>query len=119
MKKKNKKDIYSFKNIFIHFIIDLIAIVFDPRDGSPSDAINEDWPNPEFEEAFNNKYCKKKYGEIWGFFILIIDLIIAINTHIWKIKQVNLFFILLVISFIVALFLINRGLLADKEKELN
>ena len=96
---KEKKDIYNFKNIFIHFISDLITSNVDSN--------------------FNNTYCKKKYGEIWGFVILIIDFILAINYHIWKIKHINLFFIILVISFIIAMILINRGMLADKEQELN
>lgn len=78
-----------------------------------------DYPKNIISPNFNSIYSKKKYGEIWGFIILIMDLILAVNTHIWKVKHISLLFIILIILFILALFLINRGLLADKEKELN
>lgn len=119
MKKKMDNDIYSWKNIFMHFFADLISIVFDPKDGSPDDGLYDNWEGPEFGKAFNNDYCKKKYGEIWGFFILIICLIISIITKIWNFTEINLLIILLMLSFVFSLILIIRGIIAKKPNKLN
>ena len=118
-KTKKENDIYSFKNIFKHFFADLISIVFDPIDGSPDDGLYNNWEAPEFGKAFNNDYCKKKYGEIWGFFVLILCLIISIITKIWNFTEINLLIIVLMFSFVFSLILIFRGIIAKKPNKLN
>lgn len=119
MKKQKENDDYSWKNIFMHFFVDLISIIFDPRDGSPDDGLYDNWEEPEFGKAFNNDYCKKKYWEIWGFFILIICLIISIITKIWNFTEINLLIILLILAFIFSLILIIRGIIAKNPNKLN
>lgn len=122
MKKKEEtknKEVFSWKNIFKHFFLDLICIIFDPRDGSPDNGLYSDWEGADFESSFTNEYSKKKYGEIWGFFILIIDLLVFIIVKVWKFREINLLIVLLILSFILSLFLIIRGFLAQKPNESN
>lgn len=120
MKRTEKNnDIYSWKNVFKNFFADLLSIVFDPKDGSPDDGLYSDFPGADFEKAFIDEWSKKKYGEIWGFLILIIDLVVFIFARVWTFEKINLLIILVSLSFIISIFLIIRGISAEKPNKLS